>query len=276
MPKVMGGRRSTYLLLSGIKVPRPVRLAADLKLLPIAEKGSPRPFLSNLEMLDQQFALLLLPWVDSQLKVSGQGGKDISKRAWNALWDVLLLSAIYATTVNCGLQSSSDFDRFTQRSRLNVIHYRLYDPPPSDGLMLAEADCLWLEQFFPLAQNLLAEHRFQNAVHCLATYHWHSLPRAQLALLWAGIEGLFAVDSEIAFRISLHSAKFLAPTDAVEQRRIFDGVRRLYGVRSKAVHGGKMKGEPSESVDESVELLGRLVRACIEGNRLPVVSELAL
>ncbi|RYH18505.1 MAG: hypothetical protein EON54_27435 [Alcaligenaceae bacterium] len=112
-------------------------------------------------------------------------------------------------------------------------------------------------------------------MHCIATYHWHTLPRAQLALLWAGIEGLFGVDSEISFRVSLYAARFLS-VDRAEQRRIFDAVRSLYGVRSKAVHGGKLKGNSRQSVTDSVALLGQLLRTCIEKEQLPVLDQLAL
>lgn len=176
--------------------------------------------------------------------------------------------------VNCGLQSTTAFERFTEKSRLDVIHNRVFDPPEDDGYALSEEDCVWLENNFVKGQALLEEHRFQTAVHCIATYHWHTLPRAQLALLWAGIEGLFGVDSEISFRVSLYAARFLAIQRA-EQKMIFDGVRSLYGVRSKAVHGGKLKGNPRQSVTDSVALLGRLVRACIEREQLPLLDELA-
>lgn len=275
MPRLMARGRSTYLLLSGIRVARPVKLAPGLELLPIDPGASPRPYLSGLELVDQQFALLALPWVQAQLKVTATGGAKIGIRAWNALWDVLLLSAIYAVPVNCGLQSTTAFERFTEKSRLNVIHYRVFDPPDGDGYELGESDCSWLERNFSRAQELLDDHRFQTAVHCIATYHWHTLPRAQLALLWAGIEGLFSVDSEISFRVSLYAARFLAAGDELEQRAVFDAVRSLYGIRSKAVHGGKMKGSPRQSVSDSVALLGRLLRACIEKNKLPVLDELA-
>lgn len=275
MPRVMGGGRSTYLLISGVTIPRPVRLVQGIELLPVDDGVGPRPFLSKLDLLDQQFALLLLPWVQCQLRVSGRGSSDVATRAWNALWDVLLLSAIYTVPVNCGLQSSCALERFTESSRLNIIHYRVFEPPEGEGLALKEDDCCWLETYFGCAQELLDEHRFQNAVHCLATYHWHTLPRAQLALLWAGIEGLFGVDSEITFRVSLYAAKFLFPENLDQQRETFNAVKRLYGIRSKAVHGARMKGEPRDSVNESVALLGRLVRACIERNQLPVLDDLA-
>lgn len=138
MPRVVARGRSTYLLLSGLRVPRRVPLASGIELLPIDEAAGPRPYLSGLELLDQQFALLALPWVQAQLKVSALPDSKIGIRAWNALWDVLLLSAIYAVPVNCGLQSTTAFERFTEKSRLNVIHYRVFDPPEGDGYALSE------------------------------------------------------------------------------------------------------------------------------------------
>lgn len=274
MPKIIGGRRTTYLLLSGISVPRVVRLAPGVDLLPWGEKVGPRPLLTGLDLLDQHFAMLQIPWITCQLRIVGKGGTDVATRAWNSLWDALLLSAVFGVPVNCGLQSTAELAHFTEKSRLSVIDYRRLTITGDEVRALTEAECVWLEANFGNAQGLLSQHGLQNAVHCLATYHWHSLPRAQLALLWAGIEGLFGVDSEIVFRVSLYTAKFLAPDSTLVQRKIFSDVKRLYTVRSKAVHGGRFKNDPSDSVAESVELLRQLIVACIEGNRLPSVDQL--
>lgn len=84
MPRVIARGRSTYLLLSGLRVPRRVPLASGIELLPIDEEAGPRPYLSGLELLDQQFALLALPWVQAQLKVSGlPDAKIVERRAWD-------------------------------------------------------------------------------------------------------------------------------------------------------------------------------------------------
>lgn len=276
MPKVIGGRRTTYLLLSGITVPRVVQLAPGVDLLPWGKNVGSRPLLTGLDLLDRHFAMLQLPWIECQIRIAGKGGADVATRAWNALWDVLLLSAIFAVPVNCGLQSTAELAHFNEKSRLSVIDYRTFAIPQRSSKTLTELDCLWLESNFRKAQLLLTQHGMQNAVHCLATYHWHSLPRAQLALLWAGIEGIFGVDSEIAFRVSLYTAKFLAPDDRLMQQKIFSEVKQLYSVRSKAVHGGRFKGDPSDSVAKSVELLRKIIVACVEGDQLPSVDQLVL
>ena len=276
MPRVLGGRRSTYLLVTGLRPTRLLKLAAGVELLPVTTIPMPDDVLFRVEGIDIHFVALFVPWVEAQLKVSGSGTQDVAVRAWNAQWDVLLLSAIFNVPSACALQSSTPIDRLGKSSKLNVIHHFFYDHPArQDAYEIGEAESQWLESNFSTAQSLMEDHRFQTAVHCLATYRWHSLPRAQLSLLWAGIESLFAVDSEIVFRVSLYTAKFLAPDDPPEQKRLFDSVRSLYKFRSQAVHGGKMKGEPRESVLESSRLLSQLVRVCIERNALPNVSSLA-
>lgn len=274
MAKVIGGRRTTYLLLSGISVPRVVKLAQGVDLLPWGEGVGPRPLLTGLDLLDQHFVMLQIPWISSQLRIAGKDNADVARRAWNSLWDALLLSAIYGVPVNCTLQSTAELAHFSEQSRLSVIDYRRLTFLKDEARTLSEVECIWLEVNFEEAQALLTKHGFQNAVHCLATYHWHSLPRAQLALLWAGIEGLFGVDSEIVFRVSLYTAKFLAPNDTLAQRRIFAEVKRLYNVRSKAVHGGRLKNDSSNSVRESIELLRQLIVACIERKQLPSADQL--
>ena len=97
----------------------------------------------------------------------------------------------------------------------------------------------------------------------------------QLAILWAGIEGLFEVNSEIVFRLSLYAARFLAPDNETERSQIFSDVKRLYKQRSAAVHGSKIKGDSNIGVEESARLLLRLIRKCIVCKSLPCIENLA-
>ena len=141
--------------------------------------------------------------------------------------------------------------------------------------LIEETDASWTESYFPAARRLLDKPGFQTAVHCLATYRWHTHPRARLALIWAGIEGLFGIESELSFRLSLYAARFLAPGDPAHMKVVFSDVRRLYGKRSAAVHGSRLKGETSTFVDDSAQLLQRLVRRCVVAGHLPRAEELA-
>jgi hypothetical protein len=100
------------------------------------------------------------------------------------------------------------------------------------------------------------------------------MPRAQLALLWSGVEGLFGVDYELSFRLSLYIAKYLSPTNRTKQKTIFSDVKNLYKIRSKAVHGGNLKSE-KDSVQKSLEILHKLVVKSAEKGCLPNPEDLA-
>lgn len=60
----------------------------------------------------------------------------------------------------------------------------------------------------------------------------------------------------------------------ISRRRFSADVERLYGARSKAVHGGKLHGDPHGRVAESVNSLRLLITACIERNCLPSSEDL--
>ena len=67
----------------------------------------------------------------------------------------------------------------------------------SDIYNISEEDELWLEKYYKTAYKLLEKDSFQTAVHTMASYRWHSVPRVQLAVIWSGIESLFNVNTEV-------------------------------------------------------------------------------
>lgn len=78
----------------------------------------------------------------------------------------------------------------------------------------------------------------------------------------------------ISFRISLYIANFLGENEAQAQQ-IFKQVRKIYSSRSSAVHGNKTKDNLESAVEESANLLTRILRRCAELNKLPDVDNLA-
>ena len=101
------------------------------------------------------------------------------------------------------------------------------------------------------------------------------MPRIKMAVLWAGVEGMFGASSEIRFRISLYISRFLHPGNADERKVTFNAVKKLYNSRSSAVHGSKVKSDLGQAVDESAELLRKIVRKCIESRAIPREEDLA-
>jgi hypothetical protein len=100
------------------------------------------------------------------------------------------------------------------------------------------------------------------------------MPRIKMAVLWAGIEGMFGASSEIRFRISLYIARFLHPNDANARKAKFEAVKKLYNSRSSAVHGSTIKGDLAQSVEESAELLKDLIRQSVINIGIPNEDEL--
>lgn len=108
----------------------------------------------------------------------------------------------------------------------------------------------------------------------MATYRWYTLPRVRLAILWAGIEGLFGASSEIRFRISLYIARYLFPADPKLRKQLFDEVMKFYNVRSAAVHGSKIKGDATAAVAKLAEILSKLIRQCAVERSMPDETDL--
>ncbi|MGO4522974.1 hypothetical protein AB4076_20325 [Dyella sp. 2RAF44] len=267
------GAIQIYLYVSGLALPRSVSLGHGLSLQPV--EVNQRPYLpgtvgSAMATQAAGVVYLFLGQVRAQVRVEAETTKQLVARAWNTHWDILFLNAAFDRDAQINLTSETPADELEDTSIIDVESYALRGfgdggPPAS----LSETDCLWLESHIAEGRRLLEQELFQNSLHCLATYRWHSLPRARLALLWAGIEGLFHVDGEIRFRLSACIARFLGGDNAAERKLVFDQVKRLYNGRSTAVHGGLLKGDTQTPVSESAALLRRLIRQCVELGQTP-------
>jgi hypothetical protein len=92
--------------------------------------------------------------------------------------------------------------------------------------------------------------------------------RAAIARLWAGIESLFGISSELVYRISLLASTVVAPRGP-ERLGAFQRLRKLYGIRSKAVHGEPLTDDVLRlGLGESFELLRTLLLDAVERDKL--------
>ncbi|WP_025820580.1 HEPN domain-containing protein [Shewanella marina] len=172
------------------------------------------------------------------------------------------------------MQSDTSANEISEESKLRATNLHMHGLTENSAYALTINDIEWITAHFNDARQLLEEDRFQTAVHCLASYRWHSMPRVKLAVLWAGIEGMFGASSEIRFRISLYIARFLHASDSGARKELFDSVKKLYNSRSKAVHGAKIKGDLNVAVEESAEILRNLIKQCAINKSLPNEDEL--
>jgi hypothetical protein len=274
--KVFGPPEGCYLYLHGVAVPSSIDLAEGVELLPAGRPQLPRSLVDKMEQDDDRAVLLLfLPRVASQLRITGASAQVVAARAWNGVWDGMLVGALAGYEVTCNLQSSVPIEELTESSNIHVTNHHLRGLRSWPPVTLKEEQCAWLRTHFSSARALMDKESYRGAVHALSSYKWHSLPRAQLAMIWSGIEGLFGIDSEITFKLSLGIAKFLGDS-AEEQRQIFQDTKTLYKARSKAVHGGKIKGDVQSAITDSAALLKHLILRASEHGQVPDIEQLII
>ncbi len=265
-----------FILLSGVVVPFDLKLTNNVTL-----QGTDTSHLDLNTALaacshpdDIAVVAAFIPRTKAQFAITATTKRELAIIAWNSSWDAYLLSAFLDAEVGFNLQSDTSGSSIAANSTLRATNIHMHgmsnDPPYS----LTEIDATWICAHFKNGQNLLEDDSFRTAVHCLATYRWHTLPRVRLAILWAGIEGIFGASSEIRFRISLYIARYLHPTDPDLRQQIFDEVMKLYNVRSAAVHGSKIKGDTTLAVVKSAEILRKLLRRCAVDGSMPDAREL--
>ena len=271
---VIGIGNETYLFVNGLVVNKEILLHDSISLLPV-NADFDYTSASKLIKSDIDYSIVVLSASNlySQMKINANNGEELAKKAWNAQWDCLLLGAILNNSIMCNLQCDKPVEMMKDSEYLCVTNYGLHGiKRPS--VEISETEEEWIKNYYNNAYKLLENPQFQTAVHCMSSYLWHSLPRAQLAILWAGIEALFEVSNEISFRLSLYIANFLAGDKEGEAKDIFEKTRKLYSSRSLAVHGGKIKGDTDNHVLQAALLLNRLIIRCAEIGSIPNTAEL--
>lgn len=270
---MIGMGNECYLYVNGISVSKPIWLHDTVCLCPAKSAITWQEVMSLFgNDIDFSIAVLCNPTIASQLHIIGDDTEHLVVNAWNSQWDCVLIGALFNHNIMCNLQSDQPIEQIAMAKYVHITNYELR-AILSDIYYISEEDQMWLENHYKRAYELLEKDSFQTAVHTMASYRWHSVPRVQLAVIWSGIESLFNVNTEVSFRISLYIANFLGENE-VQAQQIFKQVRKMYSLRSSAVHGNKMKDNLENAVVESANLLNRILRRCAELNRLPDVDNL--
>ena len=112
--------------------------------------------------------------------------------------------------------------------------------------------------------NSPCSERFRFGLEAANDWRYSTDARIAISRLWAGIECLFGISSELVYRLSLMSASVLHPKGP-QRRDCFHRVKKLYGIRSKAVHGDNVSDEClAKGLDDSFCLLRDLLLAFVE------------
>lgn len=267
---------STYILLNGIIVSENVQLSENIELQPA--DTSHLDFNTAISTCsrpdDISVIVAFIPRITSQLHICAPTLKKLAIHAWNSSWDALLLGALFNTEIGFNIQSDVSAEKIFSESSLRATNYYMRGMNNIKPYELTNDDIRWIAINFKEAKKLMKDERFQTAVHCMASYRWHSMPRIKLAVLWSGIEGMFGVSTELRFRISLYIAKFLHENDLEKQKLSFETVKKLYDYRSSAVHGSTIKSDINEAVDNSANILQRILLKCVSNKSIPKENEL--
>lgn len=270
---MIGVGNECYIYINGISVSKPLLLHDNVCLSPAKPTMKWQEVISLFKNeIDFSIAILCNSTIASQLHIIGDDTNHLVDNAWNSQWDCVLLGALFNHRVMCNLQSDRPIEQIEKAKYIHITNYELR-ALLSEIYHISEEDETWLKNHYETAYNLLNEESFRTAVHTMSSYRWHSMPCVQLAIIWSGIESLFNVNTEIRFRISLYIANFLGETDE-QMRQIFDKVRKMYSLRSSAVHGNKAKDNLESAVVESANLLNQILKRCAELNKLPDVDNL--
>ena len=268
---VIGAGKDTYFFINGLRTPHLFQLRKGIFLLPARCSIDIKELIPTTHTpMEFGMMALLCGGVYSQLKITAQGPKALAIKAWNSQWDILLLNAIFCAEATSLLQSKVTIKKLSKETSLNVMSWYIHLPRSS--YFIKKKDIAWLSKYYPKAYSLLDNDSFRTAVHSLSSYYWHSVPSVQLSVLWAGIESLFNIQSEISFRLSASIAKFLEPTNSSKGLSLYQKTKKLYGFRSKAVHGVQSE-IPETILPDTVKLLNLLIKKCITNGKLPPKTE---
>jgi hypothetical protein len=146
---------------------------------------------------------------------------------------------------------------------------KMLAPSPAPDPVLDEDDAAWLrthyERFNQLAQS---EERFNFALQAACDWRFARDARAGIARIWAGIESVFAIKSELVYRVSQLSACVLTPRGP-ERIAAFKRIKKLYGTRSEAVHGAALdEASLNAALIDSYGLLRKLLLDAVERGSL--------
>jgi len=140
--------------------------------------------------------------------------------------------------------------------------------PENARKKLVKEDATWICENYERFNSLAAESEsFRFALTAAVDWQYSGKPRLAIAQLWSGIEAVFGISSELVYRISLLIASLLEPKGVARKNR-FNQARKLYGVRSKAVHGKELSDvELTKAMLESFDILSKLLLLNIEKGR---------
>ena len=226
---------------------------------------------------------------DSEIETTSDSavlpGYDTLNRAWLAI--SLLILKGYSTTLGVAYNSYSwsrvagykkrtlegiiNTDSITEGELPNFkgglldVHRQFFMTGEYRKNFLNQEDIDWISNNYETFNKFAAESKnFRLALESAIDWRYLNNSRMAIASLWAGIEAVIGISSELNHRISLYCSSLLTERGQA-RKEFFDKVKKLYIMRSKAVHGDSLEeGVLVGAMQDSYELLNKLLLLSIE------------
>jgi len=204
MVGVRAGEGTTEIIIlgHGVTIPKTFELAPGILLDPTVPPIDLKAASSSSESLtDYLTAVAATNLATFCLRVSGETGRELVTKAWNALWLFHLLSlACSAPCFSLCVIANGKSEKYTAANR-NVVLTPLPVVPRAGTEQIAWAKAN-LEKF----EELVGNEAFSSAMRCYGNAHYLFDLDTRVMLLWAGIEGLLGVEAELSRRVALYAA----------------------------------------------------------------------
>ena len=156
----------------------------------------------------------------------------------------------------------------------NAANRTLIIRPFSEVKRISTKRLEWAKKYQGSFSALIDDAVFSAAMRCYGNAQYLYDEDAKIMLLWSGIEGLLSVEAELSRRLALYAA-LLHQGTSEEKSAYFQYVKKAYGIRSRAVHGGATKKDDLiVGYSSASEILSRLLARCVELGRVPTAAEL--
>ncbi|WP_428247490.1 hypothetical protein [Ferrovibrio sp.] len=201
-----------------------------------------------------------------EFQISASSDQAAAIDIWNAQWDLIFLSIIARHPVYWPFGSVGDCSDNDKSIFLNNLVFSRWAYHPAKKMQ--QNHWQTYAELIVNFKNLLNDQRFIHATSVAATHYNIMNGSVRMAAIWSAIEALLGFDHELSFRIS-SAVAVLLEKDAENRKRRFRQIKKLYNIRSRSVHGGKIENEKANAAaDQSHQVLCELLIDFIRRGRL--------
>jgi len=130
---------------------------------------------------------------------------------------------------------------------------------------ISDDDIDWIYTNYDKFNRLCAEsERFYFSLKAAVDWRFSENIRTAISRIWAGIESILELKSETVYRLSIITSALLK-SRGCERIDFYKKIKKLYDVRSKAVHGARISDKKlHRALDDSFDILSSILVLCIE------------